>query len=278
MTDAARPSRRGALAARGLGSAAARAAPAFVPPLVSAARAHGFAPPVVLVHGAWRGAWSWSKLLHPLSDSGVMAAAVQLSGLGANAHRQAPEIGLNVHAQDLANHLRFNDIRGAVVVGHGYGGCVLSAALAQDTERRIAHAVFLDAAFLDDGEALADHLTPADRDAYEAAARDGALIPPPPDEVARGLGGPAAGLADWARDRLRPLSAGCFTEAQRGRPFRDGLRLSYLRCTRAAHPLQDRFLAKAQDDPRFSIRTLDAPHDVMRIDPALTRSALLASF
>ncbi|MEO0681624.1 MAG: alpha/beta fold hydrolase [Pseudomonadota bacterium] len=271
MTDPIRTTRRAALA---LG-AAALAAPAIVP---AAARAHGFAPPVVLVHGAWHGAWAWSKLLHPLAESGVMATAVELSGLGANSHRQAPEIGLRAHVQDLSNHLFYNDLRGAVVVGHSYGGCVLSGALAQDRDRRIAHAIYLDALILDDGEALASHVPPQVAETFAAATEAGAMIPPRPPEAREKIWGLTGDLAEWADARLRPMSARCFTETIEGSPWRDGVRYTYQRCTQNQNPLFDAFMAQAEADPRFRTQTINGHHDVMAIDPALMRDALLAAF
>ena len=65
---------------------------------------------IVLVHGAWHGAWAWKKLVPLLVAEGYPVSTLDLSGLGANAHRQAPEIGLHVHGQDVINHLFFNDL------------------------------------------------------------------------------------------------------------------------------------------------------------------------
>ena len=98
-------------------------------------------PHIVLVHGAWHGAWAWKKLVPLLIAEGYPVSTLDLSGLGANAHRQAPEIGLHVHGQDVINHLFFNDLKDCVVVAHSYGGAVLSQAVSQDKEKRIAHAV-----------------------------------------------------------------------------------------------------------------------------------------
>ena len=123
-------------------------------------KAQGPRKPVCLVHGAWHGGWAWTRLAPLLVEAGYDVSHPDLSGLGANSHRQAPEIGLHVHGRDLLNFLYFNDIRNAVVVGHSYGGCVLSEALAGDIEGRITHAVYLDALIPRKGEALASFVPP----------------------------------------------------------------------------------------------------------------------
>lgn len=78
---------------------------------------------VVLVHGAWHGAWSWAPLQAELDTRGIPSLAIDLPGHGAS----------TLPATDLvgdADHLRtvLDRIDGAVVlVGHSYGGAVVSA-------------------------------------------------------------------------------------------------------------------------------------------------------
>ena len=146
-------------------------------------RADGKKPPIVLVHGAWHGAWAWTRLAPLLTAKGYSVSMPDLSGLGANFHRQAPEVGLHVYGQDVLNHLFFNDIRNAVVVGHSYGGCVLSEALSGDSDKRIAHAVYLDALIPTEGKALASYIPASVRQQFKKAAAAGKMIPPRPAKL-----------------------------------------------------------------------------------------------
>lgn len=57
----------------------------------------------VLVHGAWHGAWCWSRVLPLLRAAGHVAHAVTLTGVGDRAHLLAPDIGLHTHVQDVLN-------------------------------------------------------------------------------------------------------------------------------------------------------------------------------
>lgn len=62
--------------------------------------------------------------------------------------------------------LEFEDLHEVVLVGHSYGGAVISGAAGQ-LPARVAHLVCLDADVSDDGEAVMDLLPPAERSAYE---------------------------------------------------------------------------------------------------------------
>jgi len=269
------PTRRDMLAATAVTAATTAAAGSLIAALPAAAA--GKKPPICLVHGAWHGAWAWTKLVPLLVQEGYPVTTLDLSGLGANYHRQAPEIGLHVHGRDVLNHLFFNDIRDAVVVGHSYGGCVLSEALAGDTDKRIAHAVYLDALVPAKGKALVSYLPPKIRAQLEKAAAAGEMRPPRPPQIRERLWGLKGDNAAFAAPRLKPMSARCLTEAVQGEPFRDGVRYTYLRCTQNKNRLFDFFAKQTKADPRFKNAEIDGHHDVMIIDPPRMKDALLAA-
>ena len=233
-------------------------------------------PHIVLVHGAWHGAWAWKKLVPLLIAEGYPVSTLDLSGLGANAHRQAPEIGLHVHGQDVINHLFFNDLKDCVVVAHSYGGAVLSQAVSQDKEKRIAHAVYLDAFLPGKGESVAGYQPAEDQAKFEAAAKSGKMIPPRPRETWEKMWGLTGEGAEWSAPRMRPMSARCFTEAVQGDPFERKMRRTYMRCMQNKNALFARFSAETKKDKRFVSTEVDGHHNVMEIDPPTMRDALLA--
>ncbi len=55
---------------------------------------------VVLVHGAWHGAWTWQETIPLLTQRGLSVSDLDLSGMGTTAHLQSLEIGLHTHGQD----------------------------------------------------------------------------------------------------------------------------------------------------------------------------------
>jgi pimeloyl-ACP methyl ester carboxylesterase len=93
---------------------------------------------VVLIHGAWHGAWCWDGVVAALEARGIEADAVELP--------------LTSHADDIAAARAAIEAAGpgVVVCGHSYGGCVISAATASVDD--VGHLVYLCAFMLDEGE------------------------------------------------------------------------------------------------------------------------------
>lgn len=109
----------------------------------------------VLVHGAWHGGWCWQKLTPFLEAAGHAVYAPTLTGLAERSSELAPDVGLDTHIQDIASLLVEKDLRGVVLVGHSYGGMVITGAVDQAPER-IAHLVYLDTFVPRDGESMVD--------------------------------------------------------------------------------------------------------------------------
>lgn len=93
-------------------------------------------PTVVLVHGAWHGAWCWQRFTPQLTHRGVSFRTVDLPSVGA---RPGQAIDLSADAAAVRAVLR--DIAGPVVLcGHSYGGMVISlAALGQSNVERLVY-------------------------------------------------------------------------------------------------------------------------------------------
>jgi pimeloyl-ACP methyl ester carboxylesterase len=124
---------------------------------------------VVLVHGAFHGAWCWSRVLSGLEARGVPALALDLPGHGASpsALGGLPEDAAWVRARIEASR------EPVVLCGHSYGGCVITEAA--EAAGPVRHLVYLAAVAPDAGEALGDLLPP------EATARMAAALRPNPD-------------------------------------------------------------------------------------------------
>lgn len=80
---------------------------------------------VVLVHGAWHGAWCWDKVVPLLDAAGIPSIAIDLPGHGAST---APLADLDGDAAALRSVL--SDLDAAVVCGHSYGGAVITVGAA----------------------------------------------------------------------------------------------------------------------------------------------------
>ena len=193
--------------------------------------------PLVLIHGAWHGAWCWASLQAELDRRGVSSSAIDLPGHGTSI---LPLGGLHDDAAYLAAILDHLDLDDAVLVGHSYGGAVITQAAAGRTD--LAHLVYIAAFALDDTEsvngalrsferrevALAGAVQMGDNDCtvLDAQAAPGALYGSCPPEVV------AAAL-----QRLSPQPLATMTEAVSGSP-RTTMPSTYVRCLQdqAVHP------------------------------------------
>ncbi len=97
------------------------------------------APAALLVHGLWHGAWSWDAVRAALAERGIHSAGVELPLTDLAADVQATRDALD----DLG--------RPAVLVGHSYGGAVITAAGDHPLVREL---VYLAAFQLDEGESI----------------------------------------------------------------------------------------------------------------------------
>ncbi len=125
----------------------------------------------VLVHGAWHGGWCWVRVARLLREAGHLVFTPSLTGLGDRAHLARPEVDLTTHVHDIAGLLDMEEIEDAILVGHSYGGMVISGAAAQ-APTRAAHLVYLDAFVPRAGQAVMDLLPSGAADAM-ARGREG---------------------------------------------------------------------------------------------------------
>lgn len=109
----------------------------------------------VLVHGATAGGWRWHEFAGLLRNLGHVVYAPSLTGLGDRAHLIAPTVSLDTHVQDIAGLIETEDLHSVVLVGHSYGGIVISAA-AEHAHGRLEQLVYVDALVLQDGERAVD--------------------------------------------------------------------------------------------------------------------------
>jgi pimeloyl-ACP methyl ester carboxylesterase len=113
----------------------------------------------VLVHGSFWGSWAWTDLARLLRATGHDVYAPSLTGLGERVHLASPEITLDTHVLDVSGTLTYEELQEVVLVGHSYGGMVLTG-VAERLPERIAHLVFLDASVPSDGESLSSMMGP----------------------------------------------------------------------------------------------------------------------
>jgi pimeloyl-ACP methyl ester carboxylesterase len=204
-----------------------------------------------------------------------------LTGLGERAHLASPDVGLSTHVLDVVNCLNWEDVHEAVLVGHSYGGLVITGA-ADRALGRLRHLVYVDALVPRDGQSwrsvVPDEARWAglDREARERGG--GWLLPHPGEAGLRGWGVDAPADLAWALARLtpQPLASSreplMLVDRRRERPGRTYVWADY-------KPTGDRF-ARFRDEARapgsgWRYREVAAGHDAMLTAPRAVAGLLL---
>ncbi len=104
----------------------------------------------VIVHGATGGGWDWKTVANGLIAQGHTVYRPTLSGLGERTHLASDSINLTTHITDIVNLVEFEQLDNVILLGHSYGGMVISG-VANRVPERVKHLTFLDAAVPDDG-------------------------------------------------------------------------------------------------------------------------------
>ena len=169
--------------------------------------------PIVLVHGGGHGGWCFAPLARVLRGMGYDVHAPTLTGLGERAHLFRADVDLDCHIEDVIALLHYEDVRDAVLVGHSYGGMVITGA-ADRAPDRVGHLVYLDAKPPKDGQSLVDVAGP-----FMAAARSDSQIVDgvemclfPTDETTTFYGVIDPPTLEWMRARLTPHPWRCFEQ------------------------------------------------------------------
>ena len=91
----------------------------------------------MLVHGAWHGGWCWRRVSDRLEKKGHKVFTPTMTGLGERSHLLDAKINLATHITDIVNVIKWESLNDIVLVGHSYGGAVISG-VAEQVPRRSA--------------------------------------------------------------------------------------------------------------------------------------------
>jgi pimeloyl-ACP methyl ester carboxylesterase len=201
---------------------------------------------VVLVHGAWHGAWCWDRVAAELADAGIDHLAVELPLTGHEADVAAVSDALDA-------------IDGSkVVVGHSYGGLVMSGAV--EGRADVSHLVYVCAFLLDMGERVLDNLMDFEPPPLFDALRmtdDGQSYIDSSGAVAAFYAECPASVAEAAVAKLRPMDPNSTAHPCLGEPWKQ-VPTTYVVCERDGAILsgaQRRMARRAT-----TVLTLDTDH------------------
>lgn len=214
----------------------------------------------VIVHGAWGGGWAWRRTVGQLlRDAGHEVFTPTLTGLGERTHLASPAVDLETHIQDILGVLEWEDLRDVVLVGHSYGGMVITG-VADRAPERLARLVYVDAMVPEDGQSLADLVGPEAAARVEAQAQaegDGWRIPPsplppetPPERRA------------WVEPRRGAQPLKTFTQPVHLTGASNALPRTYVYCTNPPGDAFTRIAARLRQDPHWRVVDFPTGHNV----------------
>jgi pimeloyl-ACP methyl ester carboxylesterase len=152
-------------------------------------------PALLLVHGAWHGAWVWEKVQRELTARGWVVHTMDLPSVAERGQKRSA-----LYDDAAAVRQRVEEIDGpVVVVAHSYGGAVVTQGVTDLPSVR--HIVYVCAFPLDVGESLLG-LVGTQPDWWII---DGDIMTPD-DPRAVFYHDVEPQEAEWAIDRLRPIS------------------------------------------------------------------------
>jgi pimeloyl-ACP methyl ester carboxylesterase len=264
MTDKIETTRRGAL---GVMAAGALAATGALP-----ASAQGAQKTFVLVHGAWHGGWCWRRVSDRLEAKGHKVFTPTMTGLGACSHLISKDVNLTTHIADIANFIKWENLSNIVLVGHSYGGIIISG-VAEQLHDKIGSIVFLDAFLPENGDSLAEKASPAFKDVIAQAINRGDVSLKQPPAAAFGVTEPDR---PWVDGKCTPQPLATYTEKAVYTGGRDKIaKKTYIRAKGYAGPAFDAALAKTKVDPSWKTHEMTSGHDAMVIQPQELTELLL---
>ena len=230
----------------------------------------------VLVHGGAHGGWCYQRVARLLRAAGHEGYTPTMTGVGERAHLVGPEVDLDLHIRDIVAVLHWEDLRDVVLVGHSYGGMVITG-VADRAADRVGRLVYLDAATPANGQSLVDVAGPV----IEAVRPMGqvvdgvelVLLPAPDAGLLYGVTDPDD-LA-WMAERLTGHAWACFEQPLElaNEDALWAIPQYHVVCTSTLATRDRRLMDEARAAGR--LWDIDTGHDLMLTEPQAVADALL---
>jgi pimeloyl-ACP methyl ester carboxylesterase len=229
----------------------------------------------LLVHGAWNGGWCWAWVAEHLRAMGHRVYTPTCSGLGERSHLLSPDIDLNTFVRDIVNVLVWEDLHDVVLVGHSFGGLVITG-VAEQAAERLRQLVYLDAFILPSGVSTFDTLDEENREKLQKGVEKTggpvpALAPPRPESL---------GLTDpqhiaFVQGRLTPQPYKSYTTAvDLHHPVGNYLPTTYVQCVEPVFRAVESSANWAREMHGWQLETLATSHCAMITAPEAVASLL----
>jgi pimeloyl-ACP methyl ester carboxylesterase len=230
----------------------------------------------VLVHGGAHGGWCYRRVARILRTAGHDVYTPTMTGLGERSHLVSPEVDLDLHIEDIAAVLHYEDLREVILVGHSYGGMVITG-VADRAAERLGSLVYLDAATPVNGQSLVDVAGPVievTRPLGHVVDGVELVLLPSPDA------GRLYGVTDpddlaWMADRLTGHPWRCFEQPLKltNQDALWAIPQYHIVCTSTLATRDPKLMDNARATGR--LWDIDTGHDLMITEPEAVSSALL---
>lgn len=193
-----------------------------------------------------------------------------LTGLGERQHLLSPAVDLNMHVTDVVNVLKFEDLHDVILVGHSYGGMVVTG-VADQAADRIANLVYLDAAYPMNNQSLDDVAGPVIQESRKTGRTvDGMELVLYPGKDPMGY----YGVTDpdqiaWMEPKLTPHPWKCFEQplVLNNEEVMRAIPQSFITSNVQADSLDDDMRAAIREMTDGRFWEIDSGHDLMISEP-----------
>jgi pimeloyl-ACP methyl ester carboxylesterase len=206
----------------------------------------------VLIPGMCHGGWCFEELTERLRGHGHRAYPLTLTGLSERSHLLHGTVNLDTHIQDVTALLAAENVQDAVLVGHSYGGMVITGA-ADRLLGRVRALVYLDAVVPEDGDSCWSLVSERERQWYTDVVENGYAVRTLPFFDARATPHPLASL-------LQPLSR------PEGRAHGPRQVYVYAAAWDGESPFTPVY-QRLREDSGWTTHALDSGHNLMRDAP-----------
>lgn len=224
---------------------------------------------IVLVHGTFTGGWIWGPTAKRLVQRGHTVHVPTLAGCGYRSHHLHIDLNFSCHVQDVSQLLYYENLEGAILAGHGYGGMV-AATVAHRLMAKAAGMIHIDGVLPARGRSFADLAGKRTRQTLEASEHLGWLLSPPSVES---FGPMDQGLRNWVSLRLEPFPRLALTQPNPYGAKVTDLPCAYVHCRKQADDVTRKMAAQAG---LLGMKRLDLDSGpaVMLTDPDLLAATL----
>jgi len=210
----------------------------------------------VLVHGAWAGGLIWRPIARALRKASHEVYTPTLTGIGERRHLLNREINLDTHIQDVLGVIDYEDLSDMVLVGHSYGGMVVTG-VADAVAEKVASLVYLDAFVPENGQSLFSTL-PADRPQPATTPGEDWLTDPVPAEA---FGQPSQEVRDFTARKAMPQPTACFSQRLKLTGGIDRIRRkTYIYCNDPEPTPFTSLYERLKNKPGWTVQTLPCTH------------------